>query len=82
MINCGCKFTVFANNFNIKKGKFVLSFCVHRKGHVDMKGIQEFWKIIQVIIQLQEKKYIVNITSVKTSLNPCGNILNKLCFLV
>ena len=30
-INCGCKFTLFANSFNIKKVKFVLSFCLHKK---------------------------------------------------
>ena len=41
MINCGCKFTVFTNNFNIKKEKFILPFRKHRKGHVGMTRIQE-----------------------------------------
>ena len=35
-INRGCKFTLFPNNFNIEKVNFILSFCLHRKGHVDM----------------------------------------------
>ena len=38
-INWGSQFTLFANNFNIKKGKFVLSFCLDRKEHVDVKRI-------------------------------------------
>ena len=41
MINCDCRFTLFAKNFNIKKGKFVLSFCLHRNGHVDVRRILE-----------------------------------------
>ena len=35
-INCGWTFTLFVNNFNIKRGEFVLSFCLHRKGHIDL----------------------------------------------
>ena len=30
------KFTLFANNFNIEKGKFVSFFYPHRKGHVEI----------------------------------------------
>ena len=60
--NCGCKFTLFKNNFNIKKGKSVLPFFLHRKRHVDMTRIL---KILHVILRFEGNKNIFNIMSVK-----------------
>ena len=77
MVNCGCKFTLFANKFSIKKGKFDTSFCLHRKGHVDVTRISEFLKILQVIIRFEENKNIVNVTSVKNRFKPVGQLFNQ-----
>ena len=64
-MNCVCKFTLFVDNFNVKKGKFALSFWIQKKEHVHMTKISELLKIPQIIIPFEENKNIVDIMSVK-----------------